>query len=108
MSSALRPRQSATIADALRPDEVYLSARELATAAGISPTRLMRLVALGLVEPVTPGVDAFTAATAARLRRMVRLHVDLGVNFAGAAIIADLIQRLERLDAELTRLRRRE
>ena len=107
MSSALKPRASATIADPLTRDEVYLSARELATAAGISPTRLMRLVAIGLVESVTPGADAFTAATAARLRLMVRLHVDLGVNFAGAAIIADLVERLERLDAELTRLRRR-
>jgi hypothetical protein len=106
MSSALRPRRSATIADVLTRDEVYLSARELATAAGMSPTQLARLVAIGLVEPVAPGLDVFTAATAGRLRRIVRLHLDLGVNFTGAAIIADLVQRLERLDAELIRLRR--
>ena len=30
---------------------------------------------------------------------------DLGVNFTGAAIIVDLIERLEHLDAELARLR---
>jgi chaperone modulatory protein CbpM len=106
MSSALRPRRSPTLADMLTRNEVYLSARELATAAGVSPARLARLVRMGLVEPVTPGMDSFTAATAVRLRRMVRLHVDLGVNFTGAAIIADLVQRLERLEAELIRLRR--
>ena len=106
MSRALSPRRTA-MPDLLIRDEVYLSARELATAAGIPPARLARLVRLGLVEPVSPGMDAFTAAAAARLRRMVRLHADLGVNFTAAAIIADLVERLERLDAELTRLRRR-
>jgi hypothetical protein len=36
---------------------------------------------------------------------MLRLHADLGVNFTGAAIIVDLLERLESLEAELTRLR---
>jgi hypothetical protein len=36
---------------------------------------------------------------------MLRLRADLGVNLAGATIIVDLMERLERLDAELTRLR---
>jgi hypothetical protein len=88
-------------------DAVYLSARELATASGITPALVTRLVKVGLVEAVAPGMDAFTTSTASRLRRMVRLRADLGVNFTGAAIIADLVQRLERLDAELIRVRRR-
>ena len=58
---------------------------------------------LGLVEPAAPGPREFTAATAARLRRMLRLHADLGVNLIGAAIIVDLLERLERLEAELAR-----
>jgi hypothetical protein len=94
------------MADMLTRDVVYLSARELATASGITVARLARLVQAGLVDPVAPGMDAFTVATASRLRRMVRLNAELGVNFTGAAIIADLVQRLERLDAELIRLRR--
>jgi DNA-binding transcriptional MerR regulator len=107
MSSALRPRRNLPTADALTRDAVYVSARELATAVGISEARLARLVRAGLVEPVTPGTDVFTAAMATRIRRMLRLRADLGVNFAGAAIIVDLVQRLDHLDAELTRLRRR-
>jgi hypothetical protein len=75
---------------------------ELAAAAGISATRLARLERLGLVEPVAPGSGTFAAATAERLRRMLRLHADLGVNLTGAAIIVDL---LERLEAELVRPR---
>ena len=89
--------------------ELYLSGEELSAAAGISPATLARLVGLGVVEPpglvVTErGLSAplFPAAAAARLRRIQRLHADLGVNFTGAAIIVDLLERLARLEAELS------
>jgi hypothetical protein len=93
--SRLRARSPVIITGPLRP-EVYLSGAQLATAAEISPARLTRLVQLGLVEPADAGPDTFTAATAMRLRRMLRLHEDLGVNFIGVAIIVDLLERLER------------
>jgi hypothetical protein len=80
--------------------EVLLSGERLAAAAGISPERLARLVRLGIVDPIAPGADEFTAAAAARLRRMLRLHDDLGVNLVGAAIIVDLLEKFERLDAK--------
>ena len=70
---------------------VYISEEELATAAGISRARLARLHRLGLLEPFP-----FTVTTACRLRRMLRLHRDLGVNLIGSAIILDLLEQLER------------
>ena len=84
----------------LRRADADLSPDELARAVGISLATLARLMSLGLVEP-TPaprGASAptFSAATASRLRRMLRLHRDLGVNFTGAAIIVELVERLER------------
>ena len=85
--------------------DVVLSLEELAIAAGISRAKVARLVRLGLVEPISPGASEFSAATAGQLRRMLRLHRDLGVNLTGAAIIVDLLERLERLEAELVRLR---
>jgi hypothetical protein len=36
---------------------------------------------------------------------MLRLHADLGLDLTGAAIIVDLLERLERLEAELARWR---
>jgi hypothetical protein len=51
----------------------------------------------GLVEEIAPQSGRFSAAAAARLRRMQRLRADLGVNLAGAAIIVDLVERLERM-----------
>ncbi len=82
-----------------------MPAAELAAAPGISPTTLERLVRLGLVEPVAPGANEFTAATAVRLRRMLRLHRDLGLSMSSAATIVDLMERLEHLESELTRLK---
>jgi chaperone modulatory protein CbpM len=105
MRTRSRTSLNASIADSPLRAELYLSVDELAAAAGISPARLARLVRLGLVAPTAPGAREFTAASAARLRRMLRLRDDLGVNLAGAAIIVDLLERLERLEAELARVR---
>ena len=85
--------------------EQHLSAEELALAAGISPARLARLIRLGLVEPDAPEADRFSAAAAARLRRMLRLHSDLRLSLVAAAVVADLVERLDRMERELARLR---
>lgn len=69
----------------------------VAPAPGISEPTRARVVRAGLAEPVTPGANVFTAAMLARLRRMLRLRTDLGVNLVGAAIIVDLTERLDEL-----------
>jgi MerR HTH family regulatory protein len=84
---------------------MYLSHEELAAAVGIRQTTLTRLIRGGFIEPATPGASHFTAASAWRLRRMLRVHIDLGVNLVGAAIVVDLLERLEHLEADLARLR---
>ena len=86
--------------------DVLLSAQDLATAAGITPAMLARVVRLGLVEPADQAGNAFTAAAAVRLRRMCRLHADLGISLVAAAIVVDLVARLDHLEGELARLRR--
>ncbi len=75
-----------------------LSAQQLADRASISIVWLMALVERGLVEPSDPDTGEFTAVTAIRVRRMVRLRADLGVSFVGAAIIVDLLERIDRLE----------
>ena len=102
-----RPRQwqHALIVRAPLTGERRLSREELAAAAGITPARLDRLIRLGLVEPATEGPDEFAVETAVRLRRMLRLNADLGMDLFDAAIIVDLLERVDRLEAELARLR---
>ncbi len=82
-----------------------LGADELAAVAGISRVMLARLVRLGIVEPTAPGSGEFSARCAPRLKRMLHLRASLGVNLPGASVIVDLLERLARLEAELTRLR---
>jgi len=88
-----------------QPAEVYLSAEQLAAACGVDLTRLYRLVRRGVVEPYAAGSRLFSVAAAARLRKILRLRADLGVNLAGAEIIVDLLARLDRLEDELAHVR---
>jgi chaperone modulatory protein CbpM len=85
--------------------EARLSAAQFAAAVGIRPARLARLVQLGIVEPSARDGSEFHAAEVGRLRRTLRLQRDLGVDLASAAIISELVERLEHLEGELTRLR---
>jgi len=103
MSTPSRTRPGASMFGTPLRGEVFLSGEELAAAVGISPARLARLIRLGLVEPATLGASEFTAATAARLGRMLRLRADLDLHLVDAAIIVDLLERLDRLEAELAR-----
>jgi DNA-binding transcriptional MerR regulator len=97
VSTPPRRRASASSIEISPRAEVYRSSEELARIVGISTATLARLMRLGLVESAPRlGAPTFSAATASRLRRMLRLHRDLGVNFTGAAIIVDLVERLER------------
>ncbi len=100
MAESIRTRFTLAVGEAASTD-VRLTAVELAVAAGISTTRLGRLVDIGVIEPDAAG--GFSIVDLARLKRVLRLHRDLGVNLIGAAIISDLVDRLDELEAKLRR-----
>jgi DNA-binding transcriptional MerR regulator len=89
-----------------RREPQRLALEDAAAAAGISPDKLRRIVQHGLVTPVAPGSSDFDESVVARLKRMLRLHVSLGVSLTSAAIIADLLERLERMEWELDHIER--
>lgn len=64
---------------------------------------VMRLARQGLIETVesVAGQQMLPQRSIVQLRRMQRLHRDLGVNFAGAAVILDLVERIQQLNREL-------
>jgi chaperone modulatory protein CbpM len=105
MAARAQTRLTLVVTGGPAAEAARLSAEELAAAAGISPVRLARLVRLGLIAPLAPDAGEFTATEAARLKRMLRLQRDLGVNLMGAAIIVDLVERLGTLEAERARPR---
>lgn len=81
----------------------------VAETVGASRSLVARLALLGLLETVNSeaGEELLPRRTVVQLRRMLRLRRDLGVNFTGAAIILDLVGRLEQLKRELTEMHER-
>src|SRR5690349_11950309 len=84
----------------------------VAETCGTRRSLVVRLAQQGLIETVPGATDANEALVPRRvvvqLRRMQRLRRDLGVNFAGAAVILDLVSRIEQLNRELAEMQRRE
>lgn len=99
----------------LRPGPVQgslLSFSEVARLAGIHPELLDRLVTLGLVDPAQSVQSAyaspeplFEVATVLRIRRILRLRNELGVNWAGIGVVLDLLSRIEKLEQEIVALK---
>ena len=88
--------------------EEPLTLEAVAEAVGTRPRLLARLIRLGVLDTISDQPDAPLLPTRAviRLRRMSRLRRDLGVNFAGAVVILDLVERIEQLEREVSDLRR--
>jgi chaperone modulatory protein CbpM len=90
-----------------------LSCDAVAEIVGARRSLVVRLAQQGLIETLeSKDLDTKNEALLPRraivqLRRMQRLHRDLGVNFAGAAIILDLVGRIEQLNRELAEMQRR-
>ena len=78
-----------------------LTIEVIAREADLHPELVQRLIRLGALErrggttrePMCPR-DA-----AARLARIARLRHDLGLNYAGALLVVDLLARIEALEA---------
>jgi hypothetical protein len=78
------------------PIEVRVLARE----AGVHPDLVRRFVALGLLEP-------YPRDAAARIARAARLRRDLGLNWAGAVLACELLERIDELERRLRRYEER-
>ena len=81
----------------------------VAETVGARRTLIARLVQRGLIETLESPTDEplLPRRSVVQLRRMQRLRRDLGVNFAGASIILDLVGRIEELNRELAEMHRR-
>ena len=81
----------------------------VAEAVGARTSLVMRLAERGLIDTVTNEADepCVPRRVVIQLRRMQRLRRDLGVNFAGAAVILDLVGRIEQLNRDLAEMQRR-
>jgi hypothetical protein len=61
-----------------------------------------RYLEFGLIEPqpaATAETPRFDPSSAARVARAERLRRDLGLNYAGAALVCELLDRINELEA---------
>jgi len=85
-----------------------LTVTELATCASIDNSAIERYVELGLLTPIAQEVPMlFEPSMATRLRSILRLQHDLGINLAGVSVVLDLVDKLRALQAENAKLRKR-
>ena len=87
-------------------EQAVLTVEDLAHATGLHPDQIAIFVRYGLVEPASGG-DRFAVAAIDRLRTIVRLRRDLGVNLAGGAAILEMQEHIADLRREIEHLRRR-
>ena len=80
-----------------------LTLEVVAETVGAKRSLVMRLVEKGLIDTVESEADEprVPRRMVIQLRRMQRLRRDLGVNYAGAAVTCDPVERIEQLNREL-------
>jgi hypothetical protein len=72
----------------------------IARQAGVRVTLVRRYLEFGLFEPCsgTSQAPLFEPSCASRLARAERLRRDLGLNYAGAVLVCELLDRIRELE----------
>jgi DNA-binding transcriptional MerR regulator len=76
----------------------------VARQAGVRLVRVRRYLEFGLFEPhpsAATEAPRFAPSAAARVARAERLRRDLGLNYAGAVLVCELLDRISELEARL-------
>ncbi|HUA46059.1 MAG TPA: chaperone modulator CbpM [Solirubrobacteraceae bacterium] len=76
----------------------------LARRAGVKLVHVRRYLEFGLFEPhrvAAVGAQRFDPSDAARVARAERLRRDLNLNYAGAVLVCELLDRISELEARL-------
>jgi hypothetical protein len=81
-----------------------LSIEEVAGHCGLHPDFIQRLVVLGLIDSEDDSAHFFRPEVRLRIQRLQRLRGDLGVNYNAAALVLDLLDRIESLESRLRRM----
>lgn len=74
----------------------------VARQAGVKIVHVRRYLEFGLFEPHPAGTGddpRFDPSSAARVARAERLRRDLGLNYAGAVLVCELLDRISELEA---------
>ncbi len=88
-------------------EQTLITLDELCHSCSVETEQVITLVHEGILDPVedTPATEGaaqwqFHIASIRRVRTVVRLQRDLGVNLAGAALALELLDRIEALQRQ--------
>jgi MerR family transcriptional regulator/heat shock protein HspR len=81
----------------------------LASLAGVHPGLVRYFVEFGLLQPAheADAAQFFEASDVLRLRTIVRLRDELGINLAGVAVVLELLDKIRALEHDNGALRAR-
>jgi chaperone modulatory protein CbpM len=86
-------------------EETLISLEELCRCSTVQRTELVTYVEEGIIEPAEGGASSerpaqwqFHVSSIRRVRTVVRLQRDLGVNLPGAALAVELLDRIDELE----------
>ena len=85
-------------------DEAILSLSEICLACDVKVEWVYELVDQAVLEPGFKGDELhFSGSSLRRVRIVKSLEEDLGINPAGAALVIELLEKIENLQARLNR-----
>ena len=100
------PKQ--TLSGLILDEDCLFSLDEMSNACCVHTEYIIELVDEGIVEPMQQQREqqqwSFTGKSLLRARKARRLQRDLGINLAGAAVVLDMMEEIERLREQLRRL----
>ncbi len=80
-----------------------LTFSELAYLAGTTPEVIEQLLEWDMIVPAGPGVELFfPVETIFQVRKLLRIHVGLGIDFASLPLVLDLLDRVADLEQRLS------
>ncbi|MBL7077136.1 MAG: hypothetical protein ISS31_06675 [Kiritimatiellae bacterium] len=84
--------------------EDMLTVHDLACVTGLGERIIRRLIALDVIEPhkQTPE-PRFRTEVVTHVRRIRRLHVELGVSWSSMPLVLELLDRIEELETQISR-----
>lgn len=86
----------------------YIAWTRLVELTCVEPATVAELLEMGWIDPVRTGADEylFRSCDVYRIQKLMRLCRDLEISFAAGSIIVDLLERVERLEQEISELKR--
>ncbi len=101
----MQDSNDAVLTTTILNDDEGLTLGQLCRTSAVHAEAVHAMVDEGILEPVSADVRhwRFPGSSIRRVRIVVRLQRELGVNLAGAALALELIDRIERLRRQLRR-----